>query len=335
MKVDEFLQHRDPGDETEHVEDFQHVTSLTPSGLEVLYSWAPKRLYRVRAAALRPEAEGGYPTDWRDVPSVTSVLGILDKSGALSWWSQGIATGAIIDFFNEGVLVEGQTGDAKGKLAVPELAEENESWPTATAENVVPLLTKYRKSINHVTNKAADRGTNVHGALESWAIDQDYRANPDLYEEHEQGYIVGLNKFLDDLGEHGRGEVFDVEAEVMVGSLENGFAGRYDLRLIIPSSREMVVKTYPKRADKRETVDAGSYLLDLKTSKDCYPSHSLQLAAYEQASIECGYGSTHYRAVIRVTADGKYEFRRANAEFDDFKAVLTAYTAMQRKAWFS
>lgn len=331
MKVEEFLSNRDPGDETEHVEgtdpDFQHVTSLTPSGLQVLYSWAPKRLYRVRRVASEQYAHI-INAPWTEVPSVTSVLGILDKSGALSWWAQRIGVEGVMELFSRELL----NVNMLGGIDYWEEAEygDDAQWSPIDSGGIVDLLTKHKISINHVTSKAADRGVNVHNALESWAIDQSYRANPDLYEEHERGYIVGLNSFLDDIG-----EVKDIQAEVMVGSLRSGFAGRYDLRLFIQSPRDVAVKTYPKRADKREEIKSGTYLIDLKTSKDCYSSHSLQLAAYEQASIECGYGSTDYRAVLRVTADGKYEFRRANAEFSDFKAVLTAYTAMQRKAWFS
>jgi len=323
MKVDEFLSNRDPGDETDHVEktdpDFLHVTSLTPSGIEVLYSWSPKRLYRVRDINIA-DSQKTPLTEWREVPSVTNVLGILDKSGALTWWGMKIGVEGVLALAGSGIL-------RSDGLDLYSTVGSDRTW--ATTESVVGLLTENKLTVNHVKDKAADRGVNVHSALEGWAVDQSFRANPDLYEEHERGYIVGLNKFLDDLL-----EAEGVQAEVMVGSLNHGFAGRYDLRLFLSSPHELVTKTYPKRNDKREVVPAGMYLLDLKTSKGVYSSHALQLAAYELASVECGYGETDYRVVIHVTEDGRYEFVRTHAEPEDFLSVLAAYTTMQgAKSW--
>jgi hypothetical protein len=149
----------------------------------------------------------------------------------------------------------------------------------------------------------------------------------DDYPDTERGYVQGLNNFLALVT-----KAEDVQAEVMVGSLEHLYAGRYDLRLTLTEPVELVTKTYPKRNDKVEVIPAGKYLCDLKTSKGIQVGHRLQLEAYEKASIECGYEPTDYRAVIHVTADGRYEFS-VNDEwsFEDFAAVRGVYAVLNER----
>lgn len=88
-------------------EEPEHVTSLTPSGLEVYYSWAPKRHYKVRDTNAAPPGKSAetHPNEgWAEVPSVTSVLNVLDKSGALSWWAQGISAEGVLELVRRGHL---------------------------------------------------------------------------------------------------------------------------------------------------------------------------------------------------------------------------------------
>ena len=280
----------------------EHVTSLTPSGTEIWYQWEP-RLYKVcyRGGNRPPFEEEGV---WREVPSVTKVLDVLDKSGALTWWGMRVGIQGVIELWNR--LFMG--------------ADPSHY----TLEHLERLIVEQKLSTNHVKDKAADRGTNIHKAFEAWAVDPSFRPDPNVYPENEQGYVFGLNEFFDHLD-----EVADIQAEVMVGSVEYGFAGRYDCRLTMPYGATMVVKTYPKRKPKVEEIPAGKYLLDLKTSKGVYDSHALQLAAYELASVECGYGPTDYRAVVHVTEDGRYELVRTYATADDFLNILVAYQTMQ------
>lgn len=301
MKVDEFLE----PEKTEAPEEIVY-TSLSPTGIEIAYSPSPRRYYKVRRTA--SEAS----TDWLEVPSVTTALDVLDKP-ALKWWAFRVGLQAV-----QALWESGDFPTPTDDYELLDLAGELER-----------VIVERQLSPNHVTSKAQDRGVNVHSALEGWAVDQTFRADPDFYQPHERGYINGLNQFLEDIG-----QVEEVQAELMVGSLVHGFAGRFDLRLIIPNEIELVTRVYPKRAAKRETIPAGTYILDLKTSSGCFSSHSIQLAAYEIASQECGYGSSDFRAIIRVSDDGRYEFRRSTADEYDFIAVLGAYKRMQRKAWF-
>lgn len=305
MKVDEFLH---PVEEKVEAE-VEHVTSLTPSGIECWYSWEPRRHYKVR---FKPTERETALSEWVEVPSVTSVLNVLDKSGALSWWSMRVGIGAVIELDKRKILPT-----AVGDYTLPDLER---------------LVVDNKLSINHQTASAATRGVNVHSAFERWADDQSYRPVVDAYPETEQGYIRGLVAFLDDLG-----EVEDVESEVMVGSIVHGFAGRYDLRFTSTPAfdeKTVVTKVYPKRDPKRSVLPTGKFLVDLKTSKGIYPTHALQLAAYEMASVECGYGPTDHRAVVHVTANGKYELVLTHASPEDFLSVLGAHQTMQAaKGW--
>ena len=282
----------------------------TPSGIAIAYSPAPRRHYKIGPY------DNNHPVDaqdivWTECPSVTNVLSVLDKSGALTWWGMKVGVEGFRDLLNdESLLVH---------------------WHKASTDDIVALLTERKLTVNHKKDQAADRGLSIHGAFEDWAADQSYRPDPFYFTESERPYVEGLNRFLDDLP-----DVEGVEAEVMVGSIEHGFAGRYDLRLTLaddPDTR-LVSRCYPKRADKWSHFPGGTYLVDLKTSKSVYPTHALQLAAYEMASIECGYGATEYRAVLHVTGDGKYEFVRCNAQPEHFLSVLSTYNVMQgSKAW--
>lgn len=62
---------------------------ITPSGTKLYYQTEPKRLYKVNGQI---------------VPSVTEVLGVLDKP-ALVWWGQGIGVTGVQKLLDDGLLV--------------------------------------------------------------------------------------------------------------------------------------------------------------------------------------------------------------------------------------
>lgn len=283
------------------------VTSVTPSGIEVLYSWAPRRLYRVRHPKYLAAAE------WTECPSVTTVLGVLDKSGPLTWWAQGVAVDGVRELFARGEM------DSIGLQQV------------ATKE-IVDLLVTHRLSVNHIKNSAADRGVNVHGALEDWFSNASIPTEKGIeqdWPENERGYIRGLTEFLLAIDRH---NAVAEHAELMVGSLQHQYAGRFDLVLTLSKPVEVVTKIYPKRKPRIEEIPAGRYLLDLKTSKRVYETHYLQLEAYEAAAVECGYQPTDYRGVVHVTADGRYELAlNKDWTFGDFLSVRACYQTMHER----
>jgi len=265
------------------------ANSVTPSGLEVYYQAGPKRLYRIRNTWRGPEVD--IPSEWQEVPSVSTVLDCLEKGG-LSWWGMKVGVEGALHLIDSGFA----------------------SSPEDDAERVIELLKEHKLTVNHVKNQAADRGTNVHSALESW-VETGVTPDPNLFPENERGYVQGLLAFINDAHPH------PLHSELMVASMK-GFAGRFDLLANLDG--EVVTKTYPKRKPIRSQI-SGAWLLDLKTSKDVYPSYHLQLAAYREAMTECGYGTADHAGVVRVTSDGRYELVESKASFDDFLHVLNTY----------
>lgn len=290
------------------------------SEIVVTFQHKPRRMYTVNGI---------------EVPSVTTVLEVLAKP-SLPWWGMFIGVEGMIDLTRRG---EVRVAEVDGHFEL--VVAVDGAWEIATRETVVDswdpgenprwpegrkgLLTQYKLTTNHVKKEAAARGTNVHDALERWALTG---TRPDIndFPPAQQGYVKGLLAFISDIG-----EAFEPKAfEVTVGSAEHGFAGRYDLEGLLTAPISVATKVYPKKATKRITIPAGLWLWDLKTSKDVYDSHVLQLEAYEGARVECGLEPTYGRGVLQVSMKGEYQFVPSNVSLADYVAVLGAYHAQKR-----
>jgi len=306
------------------------VVELTPSGIAVYYQSQPKRLYRIfKGGEHRDDLLESAQSEedsflWREIPSVTTVLGVLDKP-ALPWWGQKVGV--------EGVLALYESGHLYGSGS-PETTFLCHDWNRATVDSVVALLTERKLTVNHVRDKAGDRGQSVHDAFEAWAR-TGLKPDASIYPDEERGYVEGLLAFLADVP-----SIEPIAAEVLVASAEHGFAGRYDIRFRTwephfvrvgqKKTRKGVQRGMPSKIEPDMRLLApGLYLGDLKTSKGIYASHARQLEAYEQASVESGYEPTEARGILHVAADGTYEFVRSWATFEDFRVVLAVYQSDQ------
>ena len=271
---------------------------VTPSGIIVEYESQPKRLYRVNGA---------------EVPSVTTVLDVLNKGG-LTVWGMRVGIQGVLSLFDAQALTTMFDWQKDHEVvAVP----QGEDAVPADVPSVEELMKEHKLTTNDVKNSAADRGTNVHDALEQWAK-TGHLPSPGDFPESEVGYVNGLVAFLEDA----RPE--PVRTEVMVGSVEHGFAGRYDLELRLNETRTL--RRTPKRA--YHDIGPGTYLVDFKSSKGVYPStHFRQLAAYEAARVECGYEPTDAQYVLNANGEGSYAFVKSTATLADFLAVLSVYNS--------
>jgi hypothetical protein len=278
----------------------------TPNGIVIEYESRPKRMYRVNGV---------------EVPSVTTVLGILNKP-QLVWWGMQRGVEGVIDLFDIGALTTyfDWTVD-KERLGI---AEGEDTLP-ANEKAVVDLLKQHKLTVNHRLDKASERGVNVHDALESWA-GTGRLPNPAEFPETEQGYVRALVKFLEDV------DPTPVRCEVLVGSVEHEFAGRFDLDIETKNDREFTSRCYPKQADKREILTPGLRRIDAKTSKGCYATHHLQLEGYEIGATEGGYRESDERRILRLDASGKYEFVKGLATGGQFLAIRRAYQALEELA---
>jgi len=275
--------------------------TVTPSGLEIRYYSKPKRKYEIRRYG---HLGGSDP--WQEIPSVTDILKVLDKP-QLIWWGMkmGVEGLAKIYRFDPTGLVSREMEDL-------------------LTDSLVERLADARLTVNHLAGQASNRGISVHQALEAWMSEGRVPKEGD-YAQENRGFIRGLARFLSDI------QVVPDGSEIMVGSLEHGFAGRYDARIRVEEECEVVFKNTPVRGAHTAILKPGTYLVDLKTGKDVYPhTHYRQLEAYELASVECGYEPTDYRAVLQVSEDGKYQFARSTATAEDFLCVLEVYKSNKR-----
>jgi len=295
--------------------------------IEIKYVAKPRRFYEVRALA---EVEAGHGP-WVEVPSVSTIVDCLSKNG-LSWWGQTTALEAVVKLFKIGGFI---TPDQSGDLVCWD-ADLNR-YVKATAESLNALLTKQKLTVNHVLKKAGDRGTGVHDAYQNW-IEQGLMPQPSLFVPEEQGYVEGLVKFLTAL--EANGKMTKRRAEVMVGSVEHKFAGRFDCEGDIKNA-ELCVKL-PTPSWKAEgpnhhsakgpefKVFNGLTLFDLKTSKGIYDSHLFQMEGYEIGRVEGGLPPTEQRLVVNVRMDGSYVVGESNGKAEDFLDIRKLYDTVTR-----
>lgn len=276
------------------------VEVTTPTGIQIYFQQGPKRLYRV--------LEPNINATWREVSSPSTILEVLEKGG-LSWWGMKVGIEGVVRLIKE-----------HGLVVNPDIELVN---PAGFVDEVVEQLKTQKLTVNHVKGQAADRGTNVHTALESW-VESGVLPDPKFFPDNEAGYVKGLVQFIKDT------QPVPEHSELMVASTEYGYAGRFDLVAELTGTK-YVSKVYPKNPSIVNTLQPGGrWLLDLKTSKDDYPSYHLQLAAYEHAMVESGYGQVDQRGLVRVTADGKYELAVGVALPEEFAAVMEVDRIIKR-----
>lgn len=220
------------------------------------------------------EPKRRYLVDGQPVPSVTQILGVLDKP-ALVWWGMRVGV--------EGACQLQESG------ALP-----------ADPEQAVKALTARKLTVNHVKTKAATRGTSLHDALEAY-LAEGRVPMPAGFPEEDRGYVRALARAMLDL----RPE--PLRMEVVVGSAQHGYGGRYDLLC---------------------KLDGNQVRLDLKTGKRVYETAHLQLAAYELAALEMGESRSDYQAILRLGEDGAFEFVVCRADPAEFLAVKAAFDAV-------
>lgn len=297
------------------------VATGTYPGIKIAYYEKPHRRYTVNG---------------EQVPSVTTALGILSKP-ALMYYSERVTAEGMR------VLARRRNYRQPRDMKVPEGAigfrlpkrvdddPSNGVWlfkwrdldriAESDPSSLIRLkrgsdtLTGTRIALGHLkqlgldhqsqTGQAAGRGVDVHAVWENWN-ERGQIPNAADYPEDRRGYIRAMSKFI---VEH-RPQCH--ESEMVVGSAVHGFAGRLDTVVVL-------------------SLDEGLSMVDLKTSKDVYPSsHFPQLAGYELARRECGLDPTTRQGILRLGADGSYELRWSDAEAEDFLCLLRAWRSQQK-----
>lgn len=287
----------------------QFVTATTKSGVQIRYEDSTHR-YWVRSN----DAEEWIECDY----SMSGVADCLAKGG-LTWWGMKIGLQAVVTLIERGYI----RVSIDGKIVV---MGEN-AWELPTMENLLFRTQEQKITVNQIRDKAGDRGNSVHKALETW-VESAALPVPDFYPEEERGYVRGLLAFLGDLGELKS----KPQSEIMVGSVEHRVAGRYDLEAVLQGARLVTKKATPSWTGQpgdhhsakgpEYTEFKGRTLFDLKTSKDVYLSHKLQMTGYEGCRIECGMPKTEQQLVVVVNDDGTYKAVPADTTWEEFLLCL-------------
>lgn len=168
---------------------------ITPNGTVLRHYEKPYWSYTI-------DGEHSHPwtpeEPYGRVPSVTSVLGVLDKSGPLVGWATNLTTEGIWTLCN-----------TKG-FRMPS------HWRGLQKE-----LSKAGLDHRSVTKDAQIRGSNIHKIGEDWVNEGKFPVISD-YPEAWHGYVRAIARFL---SAHGDGLSV---AEQIVGSRKHGYAGTCD-----------------------------------------------------------------------------------------------------------
>jgi hypothetical protein len=214
------------------------------------------------------QASHTYKIDGEKVPSVTEITKMVGGPGGLPWWGMKTGVEGVCKLYGDNIL------DSQGGIDNPESLLW---WKDPAA--IVGLLTEHKLTVNHIRDKAGDRGTDVHVAAARWAETGEF---PGEVPEEQRGYVTAFLAWLEEF------QPEPLASEQIVGSKLWGYAGTLDLRC----------KIGPRTG-----------IVDYKTSTSIrHPQYDYQLAGYELASQECGYGKTDFRAVVRLDKDGTFEW---------------------------
>jgi len=227
----------------------------------------------------------------KPVPSVTSVLKVLDKPALLEWAQRTSM---------EGALILERLGELAG-------VAPKDAWQVVRARGMDSEAKR---------DKRATSGTAIHAALERYVTDGEI---PDLldYGEEDRGYVQALAKFLIS----GRPEV--ASSERIVAHPTFGYAGRIDftgtvdLTNLIPDP--FVAGRWSSLVDLK-TNRLGKV----------YPEAHVQTAGYRLCLYHCGSSPPPWTLIVGLGGNGEFTVVPCKAQGSDFLAVLDCYKAMQR-----
>lgn len=175
---------------------------------------------------------------------------------------------------------------------------------------VVEEIKRQGLTTNDVFWKRGESGTAIHKAVQDYGETGKIPSLDDFPSEDHQR-IKNLAGFLLE-----NRPVF-IEQEVRTASLLHRYAGTFDARVLF---------------------EAGGYknktcMMDVKTGKYVYPESQFpQLAAYENAEVECGMQPTDYQLVLHLPASGVATLTPSMDTIDDFVALMGHYkTVLARR----
>jgi hypothetical protein len=158
-------------------------------------------------------------------------------------------------------------------------------------DRAVEIVRGLKLGADRARDAAADRGLNVHALLQEHMQTGQAPSLAGHPVEH-HGYITGLSRWL----LHAQPE--PVAVEQLVANIDDGYAGRLDLRA---------------------RIGGRLVTVDLKTQEKAgiYSSSHLQVNLYERAAVVCGDEPADACMVVVVAANG--EFREMAADHEQWR----------------
>ena len=250
---------------------------------------------------------------WIDGEEVVSVSQILDRTSAkdaLPWWGMRVGMASIVTALATTGWAEIANANTPKEIieGVPAQGSEyfgkNDQARKKPKTLVEALALDNRVTTNHIKEDAGARGTNVHAAMEAFAVGK--MPDAEEFPVDQRGYVQALAQWwLDHEPEF-------LENEVIVGSRIWRYAGRFD-----------TVVRYQAGPHKGKRV-----LADLKTSKSVYLSHLKQLVGYKIAYLEMGAGDPFDELqVVHADKHGNYNIVPSSCSDESFTAAAMLYHA--------
>lgn len=234
-------------------------THTTPNGMRLAFFEKPWRAYTINGEFDHPWTP---EEPWGRVPSVTGVLGVLDKSGPLVGWATNLTC--------EGMWTLFQRPD----FTLPS------HWRGLQKE-----LAKAGLDHRSATSEAQLRGSGIHKIGEDW-VNEGKMPRPSDYPEAWQGYVRAIAGFLADW----RGD-FQL-AEQITGSATHGYAGTCDtvavvtgtdgerVRLDYKTSRQVYARSHFRQLEAYElaAVEGGEEPTDRRAIVCLYSTGTHEIA---------------------------------------------------------
>lgn len=272
----------------------EHVET-TPSGIQIVFEdglpdpETGKGKKRTYLCGRPPEVEMAKLT------SVTTALGVMDKA-ALKYASEQLTVAGLIDLARRGELPQ-------------------------SVEGALSRMTAQRLRFFQVWDSKAERGNATHDALVKLMAGEAIPADGD-FPADQRGFIRGAAAFVADVRPRA------IQTEVMVASLEHGFAGRFDFYGHLLNAGAWGIDPDDTCRVDFKTMEA------FKTYKDGtrhapYDENLVQLPAYELAAVESGYPAADHLVVVRIDASGTYDVCRVWIGPDVFLKCLDLYRERQ------
>jgi hypothetical protein len=204
------------------------------------------------------------------MPSTTTVLDLVNPKPGLPPWSEVEGIKGALEAYRCGLITQ-----------------------HTTPEEAVEIVRKNRLGADAAKLDAAERGINVHALLEAYMRTGSAPKLSDHPVEH-RGYIQALTRFLLAVDPE------PVAVEQLVVNVEDGYAGRLDLRARVGD--ELV--TYDAKTQQNGAIYRGAHY---------------QAMLYERGEIACGGQPADRVVVVVFAANGEYreqEVRLAGWQVD-------------------